>query len=160
MVSAFVGASKFIGRVDIVRKRNISRLWFNIKMKSYQYRKSHCGDKTILRPSYLHNGISYTGKMSSLYWMAPQTILTDCTRKQKDKQYSFKLFALCRRNLPKTGGFNHTGWYAACMNVIIEFKIIWRDTDNSPCGIVDIQYTIWLLSQLTQLCGICNRRLQ
>ena len=33
--------------------------WFNIKMTSYQYRKSHCEDKTILRPSYLHNGISY-----------------------------------------------------------------------------------------------------
>ena len=32
--------------------------------------KSHCGDKTILRPSYLHNGISYTGKMTSLYWIA------------------------------------------------------------------------------------------
>ena len=30
---------------------------FNIKMSSYQYRKSHCGDKTILRPSYLYNGI-------------------------------------------------------------------------------------------------------
>ena len=43
--------------------------WFNIKMSSYQYRKSHCGDKTILRPSYLHNGISYTCKMTSLYWI-------------------------------------------------------------------------------------------
>ena len=42
--------------------------WINIKMSSYQYRKSHCGDKTILRPSYLHNGISYTGK-TSLYWI-------------------------------------------------------------------------------------------
>ena len=41
---------------------------FNIKMTSYQYRKSHCGDKTILRPSYLHNGISFTGK-TSLYWI-------------------------------------------------------------------------------------------
>ena len=44
--------------------------WFNIKMSSYQYRKSHYGDKgilRILRPSYLHNGISYTGKMISLY---------------------------------------------------------------------------------------------
>ena len=46
--------------------------WFNIKMSSYRYRKSHCGDKTILRPSYLHNGISYTGKMSSLYWIRAQ----------------------------------------------------------------------------------------
>ena len=42
-------------------------------MISYQYRKSHCGDKTILRPSYLHNGISYTAKMTSLYWIRVQT---------------------------------------------------------------------------------------
>ena len=38
--------------------------WFNIKMLSNQYRKSHCGDKTVVRSSYLHNGISYTGKTS------------------------------------------------------------------------------------------------
>ena len=43
--------------------------WFNIKIPSYQYRTSHCGGKTILRPSYLHNGMSYTGKMASLYWI-------------------------------------------------------------------------------------------
>ena len=49
--------------------------WFNIKMSSYQYRKSHCGDKTILRPSYLHNGISYTGKMASLYWIRAHVYL-------------------------------------------------------------------------------------
>ena len=46
--------------------------WFNIKMPSYRYRKFHCGDKTILRPSYLHNGIPYTGKMKSLYWIRAQ----------------------------------------------------------------------------------------
>ena len=45
--------------------------WINIKILSYQYRKSHCGDKTVVRSSYLHNGISYTGKMSSLYWFRP-----------------------------------------------------------------------------------------
>ena len=43
--------------------------WISIKMPSYRNRKSHCGDKTILRPSYLHNGISYTGKTTSLYWI-------------------------------------------------------------------------------------------
>ena len=43
--------------------------WFNMKVSSFQYRKSHCGDKTILRLSYLHNGISYTGKTTSLYWI-------------------------------------------------------------------------------------------
>ena len=44
-------------------------------MASYQYRKSHCGDKTILRPSYLHNGISYTGKMTSIYWIRAEDTL-------------------------------------------------------------------------------------
>ena len=48
--------------------------WIKIKMPSYQYRKSHCGDKKILRPSYLHNGISYTGKTTSLYWIGVQNI--------------------------------------------------------------------------------------
>ena len=48
--------------------------WFNKKMTSYQYRKSHCGDRTILRPSYLHNVISYTSKMTSLYWIRAQVI--------------------------------------------------------------------------------------
>ena len=46
--------------------------WFNIKMSSYQYRKSHCGDKTVIRSSYLHNGNSYTGKTTSLYWIRTQ----------------------------------------------------------------------------------------
>ena len=41
--------------------------WFNIKMVSYQYRKSHCRGKTVIRSTYLHHGISYTGKMTSLY---------------------------------------------------------------------------------------------
>ena len=42
---------------------------FNIKMSSYQYRKSHCGDKTVVRSSYLHNGIFYTGKTTFLNWI-------------------------------------------------------------------------------------------
>ena len=49
--------------------------WFNKKMSSYQYRKYHCRDETILRPSYLHNGISYTGKMTYFYWIRPLLIL-------------------------------------------------------------------------------------
>ena len=48
---------------------------FNIKMLSYQYRKFHCGDKTIVWSSYLHNGVSYTGKMTSLYWIRVQILL-------------------------------------------------------------------------------------
>ena len=42
---------------------------FTIKLSSYQYRKSHCGDKTVVRSSYLHNGISYTGETKSFHWI-------------------------------------------------------------------------------------------
>ena len=48
---------------------NPSGPWCDIKLTSYQCRKFHCGDKTILRPSYLHNELSYTGKMTPLYWI-------------------------------------------------------------------------------------------
>ena len=44
-------------------------------MPSYQYRKSHCVDKTILRPSYLHNGISFTGKTTFLYRIWPLVLV-------------------------------------------------------------------------------------
>ena len=48
--------------------------WFNKKMLSYQYWKSHCGDKTVVRSSYLHNGISHTGKIS-LYWIRALVVI-------------------------------------------------------------------------------------
>ena len=50
--------------------------WFNIKMLSYQYRKTHCGDKTIVSSSYLHNGISFTGQKRSLYWTRAQIMFS------------------------------------------------------------------------------------
>ena len=46
---------------------------FNLKMPSHQNMK-YQGDKTVLRTFYLHNGISYTGKMTSLYWIRPQIL--------------------------------------------------------------------------------------
>ena len=49
--------------------------WRNMNIISYQQRKSHSGDKTFLRPSCLHNGISYAGKMIYLYWIRSQ----DCS---------------------------------------------------------------------------------
>ena len=52
--------------------------WFNIKVLSYQYRKSHCGDKTVVKSSCLHNGICYTGKMTSFYWISPLNMMLQC----------------------------------------------------------------------------------
>ena len=44
-------------------------------MTSYQYRKSHCGDKTILRPSYIQTGISYR---ALVYMKKPFVNLCHC----------------------------------------------------------------------------------
>ena len=41
-----------------------------IKMPSYQYKEYHCGDKTVVKSFYLHNESSYTGKITSLYWIS------------------------------------------------------------------------------------------
>ena len=58
----------------------LSRPWFNIKMTSYQYRKSHFGDKTVVRSCNLNKGISYTGKMTSLYWITPRARFLSLTQ--------------------------------------------------------------------------------
>ena len=70
--------SEGLTTIHITRWINMPGGWFNLTMPSYQYKKSHCGDKTILRPSYLHNGISYTGKMTSLYRIRAQDAYTYC----------------------------------------------------------------------------------
>ena len=41
------------------------------KMPSYQFKNSHCGDKTILRLSYFHNVIFYTGRTISFIGSGP-----------------------------------------------------------------------------------------
>ena len=61
------------------KKRKCTGPQFNIKILSYQYRKSHCGHKTVVRSSYLHNVISYTGKMISLYWIRAQIFIDSQT---------------------------------------------------------------------------------
>ena len=51
---------------SLVTQKSLFTVTHALFFISYQCRKSHCGDKTIVRPSYLHNGISYTGKTTSL----------------------------------------------------------------------------------------------
>ena len=64
LCNLYVGGNKFT--------LNLNSIWINIKMSSYQYRKSHFGDKTVVKSSYLNNGSSYTGKTTSLYWIRAQ----------------------------------------------------------------------------------------
>ena len=47
----------------------LASAWRLIQNKDHilQYMNSHRGDETVLRPSYLHSGISYSGKTTSIY---------------------------------------------------------------------------------------------
>ena len=58
--------------------------WFNIKMRSYQYRKSYCGNKMVLRSCYLHNRIYYTGKTSFYLELEPLVSMTSLWWRKAD----------------------------------------------------------------------------
>ena len=72
---------------------NKTRAWFKIKLLTYQYRKSHCGDKTVLRmrDGVTINNISHwlsTSLESALcYKLVPLSMFTYITTKV------FKLFS-------------------------------------------------------------------
>ena len=55
---------------DVINNTGVA-LWAPIrgKMWPYWWRKSLCGDETVIRLSYLHTGNGYTGKTASLYWI-------------------------------------------------------------------------------------------
>ena len=59
----------------------------NIKMLSYQYKESHYKDEMVIRPLYFHNGNSYTGKMTCLYWVDPQLYFLFHSRKYVQEIY-------------------------------------------------------------------------
>ena len=144
---------------------------FNIKMTSYWYRKSHCGDKTILRPSYLHNGISYTGKTTSLYWIGAQlssrkalqslsnfkTDLHNCQMKQSSWHRQLLRQTNCHN-------FSIFAQILYTINSIFCVKIVqeWRQISvfgpniqnaflNGPCGFLRIYWNSVILDSPLEL---------
>ena len=102
-------------------------LIFNLKIPSYQYRKSHSGDKTVVRSFFLHNGISYTGKMASLYWISPQGT------NRNDIDFAVKLvFVVCGKwfQLP-----THLQWRELIENINIK---LWFVKNNSTRALAPI----------------------
>ena len=83
--------------------------WFNKKISSYQYSKSHCGDKTVVSSSYLHNGIYYTDKVS---WSLLTSLETSC-----HKWLNCLLFLYCTELLHRTKG---------CVYSVVWAKLIIR----------------------------------
>ena len=104
--------------------------WFNIKMSSYQYRKSYCGDKTVVRSSYLHNGISYTGKIS-LYWIRAQPSMRNISMTCTISNEKWQKWAI----------YFHVCWNKFCMQKVNFFLkygaafLGWKDTCQSQSGV-------------------------
>ena len=57
------------------RREAIIRTNVNKDLKPYGITWGLFQYKDVFRPSYLHSGNSYTGKMSSLYWIGGQVTL-------------------------------------------------------------------------------------
>ena len=56
-------SKKYKGAMMAFSNQLVARGWFDVKMPSYQYRNSHCGDTTILRPT-----IVLSPQWDFLYW--------------------------------------------------------------------------------------------
>ena len=129
--------------------------WFSIKMPSCQYSKFHCGDKTILRPSYLHNGISYTGKMTFLYWTRALALIycNAYIRKGISKRYISGggfLFSM-RKDFIHLYHFSVEKWYkmhlfSVCIHLYIQD---WYTTVSYSEGVGRYYKTIpWITSYI------------
>ena len=118
-------------------------------MSSYQYRNSHCGDKTVVRSSYLCNGISYTGKTASLYWIGAQLSMHLSCRSMPDRQHSLTPF------------FTHSDHIFIClpsplMRWIANSKDFIQDVALCTChntvNFIAVLYAIWCHNELCYSC--------
>ena len=105
-------------------------------MSSYQYRKFHCGDKTVAGSSYLHNGISYTGKMSSLYWIRALLVslpsvssllhgsnLLPCNNEDTNDAQCFVIANTLTQTQTQTK-FIQRNWVMWCINALVNICVI------------------------------------
>ena len=68
-------SDEYVGSGWFLQSVSWSEVFFELHVRprgNNQHRISHCGDKTVIRSSYLHNGVSYTGNITSLYWIRAQ----------------------------------------------------------------------------------------
>ena len=91
----------------------------NIKMSSYQYNYSHYKDKTVSRPSNLHNGESVYLERRSLYWDRAWYMFCPC---QCRAVYNTIIY----------WSYNGTWLYFDCRT----FKMLWECHDGTCIQLV------------------------
>ena len=124
---------------------------FNKKMPSYQYKKSHRGDKTVVRLYYLHNGISYLGKMVSLYWIRAQAAIIQTQMSKtnwiswfQSQFYKRIVIIIHRENLHFGTAPYHSG-FSSISTILL--NIVYG---NSHC--MFLSWAVWIIN--TRVMGI------
>ena len=92
--------------------------WFILKMPAYQYRNSHCEDKTIPRHSCHQNRISFSGKTESLKWIF--NFERNVTLIQSDSSVYFDILVSNKNNTHTNNDREKTTKYTQFENLIIE----------------------------------------
>ena len=117
-----------------------------MRMTSYQYRKSYWEDNTILRPSYLHNGISYIGKTTSLYWIRAQKVML--------VKYGYLYILIRSMFFPNS--MSTTVQYGTCHLCILR-KYEWENSSFSSTAIISTIHAAIFLNSIVFIRTICKR---
>ena len=94
---------------------------YSIKIYHLTSTRNPIVDKTVVRSSYLHNGISYTGKMISLYWIGALLVYLDLIVSNRGKLY------YTRHHDSNTDGY--------CFNAlqyIMQFRTVMAAAEQKP----------------------------
>ena len=114
--------------------------WFDTKMPSYPYRKSPGGDKTILRPSYLHDRISFTAQMTSLGSLSQWKDANKC--------------CICAvKTFLDNLGFKHREQHWHSINII---QMLWGTGHHQKSNICETD--CWLRATISKFIKNCSGR--
>ena len=127
--------------------------------------KSHCGDKTVVRSSYLHNGITYAGKMASLYCISPLVLFKLTFKQPVTKNYVARMqFLVAQQYMamdflypPLQRSWKGVYWYHLVRLSICPSVRLW--TESCPLCIFNNTHRIHfifahLIKQLQKVCHV------
>ena len=127
---------------------DISGYWIKIDILSHQYRKSHCGDRTVIKSFYLYNGISilvrwYCNIESILDWWSSWLRLIFNYYHRAEVQGSYKKADICHFLQ------SYSSFYSLIHYCLIHIHINnqwWNDKVVSP---ISLQYfrLLWVYIQ-------------
>ena len=118
-------------------------------MSFHQYRKSHCGDKTVVRSSYLHNGISHTGEMSSLYWIRALVVifaLDNCVTIALNNGFALTWILCVIAQTTGTLSSVHHPWNNTRYPIEILSQLAWFIHENDFEGVLSMNTHYYLIA--------------